>query len=96
MLNFSNNHISVFMSHSSRGLNPQRWLDAFNDLHSSIYTFSQCMTLADINADGDSKLIVADLGTGISNIKLKVRSRTCLLHLYNWFYKSETSRSTCM
>ena len=84
------------MPHSSRGLNPQRWLDAFNDPHASIYTFSQCMTLADINADGDYKLIVSDLGTGTSNIKLKVLSQTYLLHLYNLFYKLNTSRSTCV
>jgi Bardet-Biedl syndrome 1 protein len=63
----------------SRGLNPQRWLDAFNDLHASIYTFSHCMTLADINADGDYKLIVSDLGTGTSNIKLKVYKGTSLM-----------------
>lgn len=96
MFNLSQNHVSVFMPHSSRGLNPQRWLDAFNDLHASIYTFSQCMTLANINADGDYKLIVSDLGTGTSNIKLKVPSQTYLLHLYNWFYKLNTSKSTSM
>jgi len=96
MLNHSQNHVSLFMPLSSRGLNPQRWLDAFNDLHASIYTFSHCMTLADINADGDYKLIVSDLGTGTSNIKLKVLSQTYLLLLYNLFYKLNTSRSTCV
>lgn len=30
------------------------------------------MTLADINADGDAKLVIADLGTDTGNIKLKV------------------------
>ncbi|XP_069683842.1 BBSome complex member BBS1 [Periplaneta americana] len=63
----------------SRGLNPQRWLDAFSDPHASIYTFSRCMTLADINADGDYKLIISDLGTGTANIKLKVYRGTSLM-----------------
>jgi hypothetical protein len=62
----------LFTFRSSRGFNPQRWLDAFNDPQASIYTFSQCMTLADINADGNYKLIISDLGTGTTNIKLKV------------------------
>lgn len=61
------------------GFNPQRWLDAFNDLHASIYTFSRCMTLADINADGNYKLIISDLGTGTTNIKLKVYKGTSLM-----------------
>jgi Bardet-Biedl syndrome 1 protein len=30
------------------------------------------MTLADIQADGDFKLIIADLGTGTYDMKLKV------------------------
>ncbi|KDR20997.1 Bardet-Biedl syndrome 1 protein homolog [Zootermopsis nevadensis] len=63
----------------SRGLSPQQWLDAFNDLHASIYTFSRCMTLADINADGDYRLITSDLGTGTTNIKLKVYKGTTLM-----------------
>jgi hypothetical protein len=80
------------MLHNSRGFNPQRWLDAFNDLHASIYTFSRCMTLADVNADGDYKLIISDLGTGTTNIKLKVHSETYntsayLSHLSSWLFR---------
>ncbi|KAJ9590443.1 hypothetical protein L9F63_016530 [Diploptera punctata] len=37
------------------------------------------MTLADINSDGDYKLIIADLGTGSTNIKLKVYKGTSLM-----------------
>jgi hypothetical protein len=49
------------------------------------------MTLADINADGNYKLIISDLGTGTTNIKLKVQSQTynsstCILRLSNWFF----------
>jgi hypothetical protein len=40
------------------------------------------MTLADINAEGDYKLIISDLGTGTTNIKLKVHSQT----YNNWLY----------
>jgi hypothetical protein len=80
----------LFTLCSSRGFNPQRWLDAFNDVHASIYTFSPCMTLADINADGNYKLVISDLGTGTTNVKLKVQSQTysstCFLHLSNWFF----------
>lgn len=49
-----------------------KWLDAYNDRVASLYTFTQCMTLSDIKADGDWKLIIADLGTGSYDMKLKV------------------------
>lgn len=49
-----------------------KWINVFYDPIASINTFSQCMTLADINADGDAKLVIADLGTDTGNIKLKV------------------------
>jgi hypothetical protein len=79
--------IYAFIWHSSRGLNPQRWLDAFNDSNASIYTFSRCMTFADINADGDYKLIITDLGTGTTNIKLKVQIYVCVyIYIYYIFY----------
>ncbi len=50
----------------------QLWLNAHTDTRAAVYTFSSCITLADLNADGDFKLIVADLGTGSTNVKLKV------------------------
>ena len=49
-----------------------KWLDAYSDRVASLYTFTQCMTLSDIQADGDYKLIIADLGTGSYDMKLKV------------------------
>ena len=49
-----------------------KWLDAYHDPVASLYTFTQCITLSDIQADGDWKLIIADLGTGTFNMKLKV------------------------
>ncbi|XP_013391721.1 Bardet-Biedl syndrome 1 protein homolog [Lingula anatina] len=56
-----------------------KWLSAFYDPVASLYTFSQCITLSDINADGDNKLIIADLGTGSYQMKLKVYKGTNLV-----------------
>lgn len=54
------------------------WLNAHTDTRAAVYTFSSCITLSDLNADGDFKLIVADLGTGSTNVKLKVYRGTSL------------------
>lgn len=56
-----------------------KWLDAYSDRMASLYTFTQCMTLSDIQADGDFKLIIADLGTGTYDMKLKVYKNTNLM-----------------
>ncbi|XP_059157343.1 Bardet-Biedl syndrome 1 protein homolog [Physella acuta] len=56
-----------------------KWLDAYHDPVASLYTFTQCLTLSDIHADGDWKLIVADLGTGSYDMKLKVYKNTTLM-----------------
>ena len=48
------------------------WLDAHDDPTASLYTFSQCIILADLHGDGDQKLIIADLGNGVANMKLKI------------------------
>ncbi|XP_050407312.2 Bardet-Biedl syndrome 1 protein homolog isoform X2 [Patella vulgata] len=56
-----------------------KWLDAYHDPVASLYTFTQCLTLADIQADGDWKLIIADLGTGSYDMKLKVYKNTNLM-----------------
>ncbi|XP_041351022.1 Bardet-Biedl syndrome 1 protein-like isoform X2 [Gigantopelta aegis] len=56
-----------------------KWLDAYHDPVASLYTFTQCLALSDIHADGDCKLIIADLGTGSYNMKLKVYKNTNLL-----------------
>lgn len=56
-----------------------KWLDAYHDPVASLYTFTQCITLSDIQADGDWKLIIADLGSGSTNMKLKVYKGTDLI-----------------
>ena len=45
----------------------------------NLFTFSSSISLADLNADGDFKLLVADLGTGTYDMKLKVFKGTSLL-----------------
>ena len=61
---------SVYIHFSHEG--NKKWLGAHYDPIAAIYTFTQCIALSDIHADGDNKLIVADLGTGTYNMKLKV------------------------
>ncbi|CAM1320405.1 BBS1 (predicted) [Pycnogonum litorale] len=56
-----------------------KWLDAHIDPLATLYTFSSCIALADLHGDGDNKLIVADLGTGMYNMKLKVYKGTNLM-----------------
>lgn len=56
-----------------------QWLDAHYNPVASLYTFSSCIALADLHADGENKLIIADLGTGVYNMKLKVFKGTSLL-----------------
>ncbi|XP_072345665.1 BBSome complex member BBS1-like [Scyliorhinus torazame] len=50
----------------------EKWLDAHYDPVANLYTFSSCVVLADLHGDGENKLIVGDLGTGLYNMKLKV------------------------
>ncbi|CAI7999114.1 Bardet-Biedl syndrome 1 protein homolog, partial [Geodia barretti] len=52
------------------------WLDAHYDPVASLYTFSSCMALEDLNRDGDHKFLVGDLGSGHSDMKLKVYKGT--------------------
>ncbi|XP_067939415.1 Bardet-Biedl syndrome 1 protein-like [Watersipora subatra] len=56
-----------------------KWLEAFYDPMANLYTFTQCMTFSDIHADGDMKLVVAHLGTGAQDMKLKVFKGTNLI-----------------
>ncbi|KAK8384168.1 hypothetical protein O3P69_009121 [Scylla paramamosain] len=57
----------------------ERWLTAHHDPLAALYTFSSCMALADLHGDGEAKLIIADLGTGAYNMKLKVYKGTNLM-----------------
>ncbi|XP_058477693.1 Bardet-Biedl syndrome 1 protein [Solea solea] len=56
-----------------------RWLDAHYDPVAGLYTFSSCVDLADLSGDGESRLLVGDLGSGSSGMKLKVFRGTALL-----------------
>ena len=62
-------NVCIFVSESSGS---EKWLDAHYDPLASLYTFTQCMALADISSEAENKLIIADLGTGSYDMKLKV------------------------
>ena len=49
------------------------WLSAHQDPVANLYTFSSSLSLADLNADTDYKLLVADLGTGTCDSSTSVR-----------------------
>lgn len=55
-----------------------KWLDAHYDPVAGLYTFSSCMDLADLNGDGENRLLVGDLGSGSLGMKLKVYRGTAL------------------
>lgn len=55
------------------------WLDAHHDPVASLNTFTSCLSLADLHADGDHKLLVADLGNKSHEMKLKVFKGTNLM-----------------
>ncbi|XP_048475599.1 Bardet-Biedl syndrome 1 protein [Rhincodon typus] len=67
------------MEGSERSEASAKWLDAHYDPVANLYTFSSCVALADLHGDGENKLIVGDLGTGQSNMKLKVYKGTTML-----------------
>ncbi|XP_014880364.1 Bardet-Biedl syndrome 1 protein-like [Poecilia latipinna] len=56
-----------------------KWLDAHYDPVAGLYTFSSCIDLADLSGDRESRLVVGDLGTGSSGMKLKVYRGTALI-----------------
>ncbi|XP_047464253.1 Bardet-Biedl syndrome 1 protein [Mugil cephalus] len=56
-----------------------KWLDAHYDPVAGLYTFSSCVDLADLSGDGESRLVVGDLGSGASGMKLKVYRGTALM-----------------
>lgn len=55
-----------------------KWLDAHYDPMACLNTFSSCVALADLSGDGESRLVVGDLG-GPAGMKLKVYRGTALL-----------------
>ncbi|XP_047132073.1 Bardet-Biedl syndrome 1 protein homolog isoform X1 [Hydra vulgaris] len=57
----------------------KQWLDAHYNPVASLYTFGSCIELADLHADGEYKLIIADLGTGSYSMKLRIFKGTAIL-----------------
>lgn len=55
------------------------WIEAHFDPMAGLYTFSPCLSLTDLNGDGDFKLLIATLGSGLYSMKLKVFKGTSLL-----------------
>ncbi|XP_038591594.1 Bardet-Biedl syndrome 1 protein [Micropterus salmoides] len=56
-----------------------KWLDAHYDPVAGLYTFSSCVDLADLSGDGETRLVVGDLGSGSTGMKLKVYRGTALM-----------------
>lgn len=55
-----------------------KWLDAHYDPMAGLYTFSSCVNLADLSGQGEKRLLVGDLGSSTSGMKLKVYHGTTL------------------
>ncbi len=70
---------SVIMSSVDPSSDGGKWLDAHYDPVAGLYTFSSCVDLADLSGDGESRLVVGDLGSGSSGMKLKVYRGTALM-----------------
>uniref|UniRef100_A0A915LDC0 Bardet-Biedl syndrome 1 N-terminal domain-containing protein n=1 Tax=Romanomermis culicivorax TaxID=13658 RepID=A0A915LDC0_ROMCU len=59
---------------------PNKWLTAHFDPKASLNAVSTCMALADLNGDGDYKLVLADCGAGSQfGMKLKVYKGSSLI-----------------
>ena len=71
-------HFCVLLREDGELAEKNMWLSAHQDPVANLYTFSSSISLADLNADGDYKLLVADLGTGSYDMKLKVFKGTSL------------------
>ena len=51
-----------------------------------LYSIIRCIALSDLTGDGDSKLVVADLGSGNYNMKLRVYKGTQLVKVLNIYF----------
>ncbi len=49
-----------------------KWVSAVTEPMAGLNTLGTCLGLADLVGDGDQKLVLADLGTGRYNMRLKV------------------------
>ena len=48
----------------------EKWLTAFDDAFAGIDTFQSCVSLCDLQGDGDHKLIVGDLSTNLKRLRV--------------------------
>jgi hypothetical protein len=62
------------ISSFSTTITSNKWLLANNEVNANLYTITSCIALADLMADGDYKLIIADFGFDSNKPKLKVQS----------------------
>ncbi|XP_011495990.1 PREDICTED: Bardet-Biedl syndrome 1 protein [Ceratosolen solmsi marchali] len=61
------------MTMSGRGLNSSRWLDAIWEPNARIHNVPNGMDMLDLTGDGDTKLIILDLGSStLKDIKLRI------------------------
>ncbi|XP_019851770.1 PREDICTED: Bardet-Biedl syndrome 1 protein-like [Amphimedon queenslandica] len=56
------------------------WINAHHDPVASLYTFTSCIDLKDLDGDGDHKLLIGDLASGQHDMKLKIFKGTQVSH----------------
>ncbi|PIO71261.1 hypothetical protein TELCIR_06842 [Teladorsagia circumcincta] len=49
-----------------------KWMSALSDEQAGVFTFSHCVCLSDMYGDGDTKLVLAHVGSSKFNMRLKV------------------------
>ncbi|KAK6047782.1 hypothetical protein COOONC_14712 [Cooperia oncophora] len=49
-----------------------KWVSALSDEQAGVFTFSHCVCLSDMYGDGDTKLVLAHVGSSRFNMRLKV------------------------
>ena len=52
------------------GLSTSRWLDAIWEPNTQIYALPKGIDMLDFTGDGDARLIIADLGHTLNNMKV--------------------------
>ena len=57
---------------------------AFLPSYNMYFSIFSCITLSDLTGDGDFKLVVADLGSGSYNMKLRVYKGTQMVSLISF------------
>uniref|UniRef100_W6NDG1 Bardet-Biedl syndrome 1 protein isoform 2 n=1 Tax=Haemonchus contortus TaxID=6289 RepID=W6NDG1_HAECO len=49
-----------------------KWMSALSDEQAGVFTFAHCVCLSDMYGDGDTKLVLAHVGSSRFNMRLKV------------------------